>query len=196
MDRETFAEIMEATGRALRTHGYADLTMQRIADESSMTTAAIHYHFDTKNELLNAFLEDLIERFEGELACEARDPRERLEAFLDVIFTPVEADDDDDDFPIALMELKAQAPYHETYRERFLELDETMRDVVATAVRDGIDEGYFEESDPEAVARAVVTAINGSHVRRVALGEDPEATRRAVGEYLALRLGWSPEVVA
>ncbi|MFB6073870.1 MAG: TetR/AcrR family transcriptional regulator [Haloarculaceae archaeon] len=190
MSSETSDEIMEATGRALREHGYADLTMQRIAAESSMTTAAIHYHYDTKAELLNAFLEDLIERFEARLACEATDPRERLEAFLDAVFASAEGDTDE--FPVALMELKAQAPYDERFRERFRALDETMRSVVAGAVRDGVEAGVFEEADPETVARLVTTAINGAHVRRVALGEEPAATRAVIERTLELHLGWTP----
>src|SRR6056297_4079564 len=156
MSSESTAEIIEATGRALCEHGYADLTMQRIADESSVTSAAIHYHFDTKEELLNAFLDDLLDRFESRLACEARDPRERLTDFLDAVF---DESSDHDDFPVALMELKAQAPYHDLFRERFVELDEVVRDAVRMAVRDGIEAGHFDDADPEAVARLVATMI-------------------------------------
>jgi AcrR family transcriptional regulator len=197
METETADEIIAATSRALCEYGYADLTMQRIAEEASMTTAAIHYHFDTKAELLNAFLDDLIDRFEARLACDAEDPRERLETFLTAVFTPAE---NGDDFPVALMEMKGQSPYQDSFRERFLALDEVMQSVVATAVSDGIDAGYFEDSDPDAVARHVVTTINGAHVRSVALGEDPDATRTVIEGYLQLQLGWAPasdpEVVA
>src|SRR6056297_3083180 len=146
MDAETSEQMMEATYRALCEHGYADLTMQRIADESSLSKATFHYHFDTKEELLNVFLDYLIDKFEGRLACEASDPEERLDTFLDAVFTPAE-----DDFPIALMELKAQAPYHDTYRERIAEMDSRMREVVADAVRDGIDAGEFDAADPDEV---------------------------------------------
>src|SRR6056297_1953183 len=86
METETTDAIIRATGRSLCEHGYADLTMQRIAEESDVTTAAIHYHFDTKEELLNAFLDDLLDRFETRLACEARDPRDRLNDFLNAVF--------------------------------------------------------------------------------------------------------------
>ena len=190
MGSESTTKIIEATGRALCEYGYADLTMQRIADESSVTSAAIHYHFDTKEELLNAFLDDLLDRFESRVACEARDPRERLTEFLDAVFeTPSSAHDD---FPVALMELKAQAPYHDLFRERFVELDDAVRDVVETAVRDGIEAGYFDEADPEAVAHLVATIINGSHVRMVALDEDSDRTRAAVERTLALYIGWTP----
>lgn len=190
MSSESTAEIIEATGRALCEHGYADLTMQRIADESSVTSAAIHYHFDTKEELLNAFLDDLLDRFESRLACEASDPRERLNDFLDAVFE--ESSSDHDDFPVALMELKAQAPYHDLFRQRFVELDEAVRSVVETAVRDGIEAGYFDDADPERVAHLVATMINGSHVRTVALAEENSRTRESIEQTLVLHLGWTP----
>lgn len=186
--------IIRATGRALCEYGYAELTVQRIAEESSISAAAVHYHFDTNEELLNAFLDDLVERSERRLACEASDPRERLVTILDVVFTPV--DPSSDDISVALMELKSQAPFHESYRERFAELDGALRAVVATAVREGIDAGRFDESDPQEVTRFVGTAIDGGHAHNVALGGEPNKTRRAIEGYLALQLDWQPDVVA
>ncbi|MFH5801473.1 TetR/AcrR family transcriptional regulator [Haladaptatus sp. CMAA 1911] len=194
MNTETSTEIIRATGRALCEHGYANLTMQRIAEESSMTTAAIHYHFDTKDELLNALLDDVVDGFEERLACDGGDPRERIGAFLDAVFAP--STDRSDEFPVAVMELKSQAPYHEAYRERFIELDEVMRTVVATIVREGMADGHFDDADPDEVARTVSTMVNGGHVRKVALGEDGEETRRVVERYLEQRLAWTPEMVA
>jgi len=193
MDSETTDTIIRATGRSLCEYGYADLTMQRIAEESSVTTAAIHYHFDTKEELLNAFLDDLVDRFERKLACESNDPRDQLVVVLDAVFMSSNADSE---FPVALMELKAQAPYHDSYRERFVELDETLRGVVTTAIERGIDAGLFEDVDPMEAARFVSTAINGGHVRMVALGEDPAKTRQVVEAYLEGQLGWRPEASA
>jgi len=196
METETRTEIIEATNRALCEHGYAGLTMKRIAAESSMTTAAIHYHFDTKEELLNAFLDDLIERFEQKLDCDASDPRERLNSFLDAVFSPPEPDTEG--FPVAIMELKAQSPYHTLFRERFLDLDEVMREVVTDIVKDGIEAGHFEETDPAEVARLVTTVSNGAHARTVALGEQAEETRQVLEHTLELHLGWTPgsEVIA
>jgi AcrR family transcriptional regulator len=191
METETTDTIIRATGRSLCEYGYAELTMQRIAEESSVTTAAIHYHFDTKEELLNAFLDDLVDRFNQQVRCESTDPRQQLTTLLDAVFRPPESSNDE--FPVALMELKSQAPYHDTYRERFGELDETVRTVVATAVDEGVEAGYFEAVDSAEVARFVSTAINGGHVRMVALGEDPDKTRQLVERYLELQLGWRPE---
>ncbi|MFB6121632.1 MAG: TetR/AcrR family transcriptional regulator [Halobacteriaceae archaeon] len=197
MDTEASDEILGATYRALCKHGHADLTMQRIADESSLSTAAFHYHFDTKADLLDAFLEHLIDQFEDDLACESSDPGVRLRAFLDAVFDPAaSAADRDSDFPVALYEIKARSPYQQTYRARLVEMDRRMHEVLASAVRDGVEAGRFDEADPDEVARFVVTLINGAHSRQVALGEDPETTRALVEDYLERRLGWSPEVVA
>lgn len=192
MESETTERIIRSTGECLCEYGYADLTMQRIAEASSVTTAAIHYHFDTKEDLLDAFLDDLIDRFERQVDCEAADPRKRLDEFLDAVFDP----EPDDEFPVALMELKAQSPYHDPYRERFRELDAALRAVVQDAVEAGIEAGFFKSVDASEVARVVSTLINGGHVRMVALGEDPEETRRAVEGYLDEQLGWHPEAAA
>jgi AcrR family transcriptional regulator len=187
---ETTDEIMAATSSALCAHGYADLTMQRIADEASMTTAAIHYHFDTKEGLMDAFLRDLTDRFEARLDCDDPDPRDRLATLLDAAFEP--PDRPTEGLPVALMELKVRAAHRPAYRERFRELDERIRAAVAEAVRAGVAEGVFDDADPEAVARSVVAAIDGAHARRVALGEDPAETRATVERELEGRLGWAP----
>lgn len=194
MDTEASDEIMQATYRALCEYGYADLTMQRIADATEKSKSALHYHYDTKEELLDAFLEFLVEDFERRFACESADPRERLEKFLSAVYDS--PDDDAGDFPVALLEIKAQAPYHEAFRERLVALDDRMRAVVASAVADGIEAGHFDDADPEEVARFVVTATYGAHVREVALGESPEQTRRLVESYLDSTLGFAPEAVA
>jgi AcrR family transcriptional regulator len=194
MDRDTSDEFMEATYRALCDRGYADLTMQDIADESSKSKAALHYHYDTKENLLRAFLDHILDDFEERLACDEADPRDRLETFVEAVFGP--AEDDRGDFPVALLEIKSQAPYHDVYRERLVAMDERMRETVAQAVRDGVKAGHFADADPDAVARFVVTAINGSHTREVALGEDPGETRRLVERYLDRTLGLPTGMVA
>lgn len=192
MNEETREAVMAATHRALCTHGFADLTTQRIADEWGKSKAALHYHYDTKEELLRTFLDHLLAKFESRLACESADPRVRLDAFVDAVFAPVEADDDSREFAVALLEIKAQAPYSETYRDRLAALDERMRETVAGAVRDGIEAGHFGDADPDDVARFVVTAINGAHVREVALDESPSEARRLIEGYLDDALGRDP----
>jgi len=177
MESDTCDEILAATGRALCEHGYAELTMQAVAAESELSTAAIHYHYDTKDGLLEAFLDRLLDSFRERLATDATDPSARMRGFLDAVFEQLDLADG---FAISLMELKSRAPFQATYRERFREIDAFVRDEVAAIVADGVDAGQFDAADPATVA----------------LAEDPAVTRDLVESLLATRLDWRPEVVA
>lgn len=192
---DTADEIMAATYGALCEHGYAELTMQRIADRSSKSKAALHYHYDTKDELLQAFLDHVADQFEAELATETGDsatsvdPEARLRTIVATIFDSPE--DHHEEYATALLEIKAQAPYNDAYRERLRTLDRRVRRIIADAVRAGIDRGVFPDVDPQQIARFVATAINGAHTREVAFGEDPAETRAVVESYLETELGLS-----
>jgi AcrR family transcriptional regulator len=185
-------ELMAATHRALCEHGYADLTTKRIAAEADVTTAALHYHFDTKEALLTAFLEYLLDRtrarFDERIAgAEATGPVARLRAFLDEIFAP-HTGEGADGVETALLEIKAQAPYDAAFRRKLKDHDEYMRGVLRDCIREGIESGVFGETDPDVAARFMVTVINGAHVRQVALGEDPALARAALADYVETNL--------
>lgn len=166
------AEIMDATYRALCEQGYANLTMQDIADELGKSTSLLHYHYDTKRDLLAAFLEHIVEEFEAKLAeLDGEDPRERLESLLDMFVFSAE-DSERRQFHLAILELRAQVPHEDAYREPFLHSEETVRTAIADVIREGIGTGVFEESDPEETAALVFAAMDGARARQITLGID------------------------
>jgi len=181
-------ELMAATHRALCEHGYAGLTTSRIAEEAGVTTAALHYHFDTKEDLLGAFLDHLLDRtqsrFEERITEDGTaGPVERLATFLDEIFAP-HTGEDADGAETALLEIKAQAPYDASFRRKLEAHDEYMRGVLRDCIAEGIEAGSVRETDPDAAARFMTTVINGAHVRQVALGEDPALARAGLADYV------------
>ncbi|QHS15838.1 TetR family transcriptional regulator [haloarchaeon 3A1-DGR] len=176
--------IMRATYRALHEHGYAGLTMQRIADEYGKSTAAIHYHYDTKEELLAAFLDFLLERFrEAVHEVETTDPERRLRLLLDQLIVEP---GDHHGLLVAMLEMRSQAPYNETFRERFQQNDEYIRYLLETVIGHGIEEGVFADVDPEHTARTLLTVVDGARTRAVVLDEQTalETARAAVEEYV------------
>lgn len=177
-------EIMRATYRALREHGYANLTIKRIAEEYGKSTAAVHYYYDTKDELLAAFLDYVLERFVDEIRdIETTDPERRLDLLLDELLVNAE---EHRDLLIAILEMRSQAPYKETFRERFKQNDEYVRYVLKAVINHGIDEGAFDDVDADHVARALMTIVDGARTRTVVL-DDPEAlatARRTAAEYV------------
>lgn len=180
-------EFMGATYRALCHHGFASLTMQDIADESEKSKAALHYHYDTKHDLLVAFLEYLYGRFRERLdAIDHDDPADRLGALAETVLDPTASGERE--FRTAMLELRAQAPYDDDYRDRLAEFDRYTRERVAETVAEGVDRGVFRaDADPEAMATFVVTVVSGAHTRRVTL-DCPDCPVDAARMVLAERI--------
>lgn len=192
MTQEPADDIVDATYRALCTHGYADLTMQAIADECDKSKAALHYHFDSKQALLETFLSHLLDDFEAHLAdLDGDDPVERLFSLVDTMLVPPSEDDDtpDAEFKTAVLELKAQAPYEPVYRDRLTLFDERLRERIETLVNEGIEAGLVvPERDPADVATFVKTYLTGAQTRFVATGATFEESRRLLHEYIRTEL--------
>ncbi|WP_248517812.1 TetR/AcrR family transcriptional regulator [Salinarchaeum laminariae] len=177
-------EIMRATYRALREHGYADLTIKRIAAEYGKSTAAIHYHYETKDDLLAAFLDFILDQFVETIhEVETTAPEERLDLLLDKLLV---APQDHPDLLIAMLEMRSQAPYKPAFGERFQQNEEYVRYVLRTVIDHGISEGVFADVDAEHVARSLLTIVDGARTRAVVLDDTTplETARRTAAEYV------------
>ena len=174
---EQHEEIMEATYRALCEHGFASLTMQSIAAESEKSKGLLHYHFDSKDDLLVAFIEYLLDQFERDIASIEGTPAERLDAFIDR-FVVERTGDDRHALHLALLELRAQAPYNDRYRHQLVESDELVREIVADIIRDGIDSGEFRKDiDPDEIARLILATMDGARTRGLTFGDEAYSTQ-------------------
>jgi AcrR family transcriptional regulator len=181
-------EILDATWRALCTHGYADLTMQDIADETTKSKAALHYHYDSKLDLLETFLDHVADRFMERVTDAAAaadgDGAERLCAVIDAALSPPEKGDIED-MQTALLELKAQSPHEPTFRERIRESDEQFRDLLADIIAEGVDDGSLREDvDPDETAHFIVTMFAGAQLRQVSVGESRQTVRAHIERHL------------
>jgi len=197
---DTPEAIVEATYRALCRHGYADLTMQDIADESDKSKASLHYHFDTKEDLLLAFLDHLYDSFTEEFeTTEGDNAVDRLVTFVDEILCQSDQDETDgagaaesaddevtfEDFQTALLEIKAQGPYVQAYREQLARVDAFVRERVREIIVDGIEDGDIRaDVDPDDTADFVATLVDGVNTRRVAIGDSEGSTRNVFVEYV------------
>lgn len=199
----TQAEIMAATYRALCRHGYASLTMQAIADEFEKSKALLHYHYDTKQDLLVAFLEYLLEQFEDRITIEDVDgPADRLDAFIDVLLfgrrDGQPPDSDHWEFHTAFLEIRAQAPYQDAYREQLTRNYNAVEESLIAIIDQGIEAGVFEDVDAEATAALILATINGARLHQVSLEREdlPGMIRKALADQVIepLRTGDSSEV--
>jgi AcrR family transcriptional regulator len=177
-------EIMQAVYRALCTNGYAELTMQNIADECSKSKSLLHYHYDTKADLLVAFLDDMLTNYEQRMECHAENPPEQrlVEFVTQFVFDPEE--DDRASFHLALLEMRSQGPFNERIQRQLDRSDELLRQRVADILADGIEAGVFESVDVDRVAALLVATLDGARTRQITLddGQPPGTYTRTVAE--------------
>lgn len=177
---------MRATYQALAHHGYADLTIQRIADEFEKSKSLIYYHYDDKDNLLKDFFGFMRERFEQDILGESgKDPRQKLERIIDHAL-PGSATCQEQDFLAAIVELKGVSASDQSFQEEFARTDEFLRDSVEGVLREGVESGQFSsDTDPESFAALVVSAINGAMMDAVTgSGDSAEATKKAIFDCL------------
>src|SRR5688572_15123230 len=73
-------EIVDGLLRAMATHGYEGASIVAIAKAAGLAPGLVHYHFDTKAEVLLALVERLVRQVRARY--QAR-PGDRLDAFID-----------------------------------------------------------------------------------------------------------------
>lgn len=155
-------EIMEATYRALLNHGYADLSISRIADELDKSKAAIYYHYDTKDDLLVAFLEFAVDRFEETIDTETgNEPAADLEHVIEKLL-PLQPDEEQRQLQAVLVGLRSQAVTNGVFREQFTQIDERLAATIRGIVDHGIEEDTFRDVDPSRVAEHILATVNGA----------------------------------
>lgn len=161
---ETYEELMRATYQALCQHGYADLTLRKIAAESDKSRALIHYHYDSKDHLVVSLLEYLLDTFSARIdGLAGAPPDERLDALIDwVALGPQIASQSGQAYHAAIFELRAQAPYNEELRSQLRSNYLSIQHTCSEIIRDGTDQGVFRNVDPNSFAAILLHAISSA----------------------------------
>ena len=177
------AEIAEAVGAALAKHGYERLTTAKIAAEYDKSEAGLYYHYDSKDEMIAAFLDGAAAAQAAELTDDGGNPEARLRAACEHLF--VTPGGERAGLHVAVMELLSHAPYNETLRDPLRELEGATLDALADIIREGVADGTLRDVDPDATAAFLLAAADGSTGFHVALEMNVGAD---------LRRGWSAYV--
>lgn len=179
-------DIMWATYQVLADAGFGGLTTQRVADEAGCSQSLVHYHYDTKEDLVVAFLE-WIRAGEADWlsALEDGTPEERLRDYIDFQLS-IPRDDEHGRFNVAFLELHAAATRNPRYAAALRAFSELLQQTLVDVIRDGITSGAFRDVDPEATARFLRHALHSAVAESITLGVDRAKTdaRAAAETYL------------
>lgn len=162
---DTRAEILEMTGELLVEAGYDALTTEAIADRLEISHSGVHYHFETKDDLLVAFLEEhLTAELEKELTFDGP-PEQRLVELLEIRIEATETLRQMEVPPPSLQLLAATGSSDDALRQALNALYETYVTELAATIRDGVESGVFQTEDPERTAWTLAGLIQGAEVR-------------------------------
>jgi len=68
----THRALLDAAFRVFARHGYHGATLEEVAAEAGASKGAVYYHFDSKDDLFHALLEDRLASHSPELVSDAR----------------------------------------------------------------------------------------------------------------------------
>lgn len=181
---------MKATYRALLQHGYAGLSISRIAEELDKSKASIYYHYDSKDDLLVTFLEYAADQFESSVATETGDdPRADLEHVVEKLL-PRQLDEEQRQVQSVVLGLRGQAVTSEPFREQITAMDDRLASTVREIVDRGIEDGTFRDVDSWRVAEHVLATVNGAMYARATTDRENAvvAARDSLSAYLDVTL--------
>jgi AcrR family transcriptional regulator len=143
--------FITAARRLLLASGGEDFTMQQVASEAGLSLRALYQHFDGKDDLLVALVEEsqvyFAQTIEDHIS-DVEDPLHRLSAAL--LFATRRESHSDEGYTAALARYGLQTSI--TAPERLGRARQPVLDLFSTLVRDAADAGAIEETDPPTAA--------------------------------------------
>jgi AcrR family transcriptional regulator len=185
-------QILAAAGRAIQQRGFANTRIADIAREAGMSTGAIHYYFEVKDEVLIAALkwasERLFDRLD-ELAGAAASERERLAQLLELAM-PLPGPRRGE--YVLWIELWVRALQEPRFLPECEQLSRRWRGYFFDTVRRGSESGEFTPvTDPELAAERLIALVDGLGFELL-LGyswTSPERMRERVYGFVVEQLG-------
>jgi AcrR family transcriptional regulator len=176
------AEILEAAVGVVLTRGFGGTRVVDVADALGISSGLVHYHFDSKDELLAETLKYAadadIARLEKSVA-QLDDPVRRLDRVLRDYLPEKRADES----WVIWVDAWGQAIRNERLRAILTELDLAWSGAIETVLQDGVASGRFNCPDPPGAARRLSALLDGLGLDMILHGGPP---RRKMLEYARL----------
>ena len=165
-------EIADALARLMATEGYDGASIAAIAREAGVATGAVHYHFESKAEILSDLVERLVEAARHRIssrAATAADPRERLTAILDGLLA---TGDDARPQDVAVWSLvAAEAVRNDEVRQVYSDWTEQAADALQQAFADACRAEHRTAAGAKRAAVALLALTEGYYTLAAAAPE-------------------------
>jgi TetR/AcrR family transcriptional regulator, transcriptional repressor of bet genes len=191
---ERRAQITGALVKVMARNGYGGASIADIAKTARLTPGLVHYHFESKQEILLAALADLAARheahLEARLATAEADPAAQVAAFID-LHLGLGADADPEALACWIL-LSGEALREEKVRIEFERALQSLTARLAGLIRRGVEQRVFRCESIDAAASAIVALIQGYFVlaatarKLIPKGSAAPAAKQLAGALLRL----------
>jgi AcrR family transcriptional regulator len=188
--------ILAAAVERIASDGIDDVRIARIAMDAGVSTSLVHYHFETREALLEQALDYSFELAGdvriGDREGEAPDHARRLAAMIDQCLPYPGALERD---WILWVELWLRAVRHPELRPTAARLYRRMHVWFSDAIEAGIEAGEFRSgADPGRTADRALAMCDGFGVRALLTELSIDRARAEVWAFLAQELGLDPQL--
>ena len=153
-------QILAATHRVTIERGLHDLRIADVATELDISTGLVHYHFATKDELIEAMLRESasaeVATVRASLAKHRR-PQDRLERAIDAYVPAVRTDPS----WVLWIDVWGEALRDANLRRISEELDGAWVQLIAEIIADGVEASVFRSTDPVASSWRLCAMLDG-----------------------------------
>ena len=157
--REAF---VEAATRLMQSKGFEQMSIQDVLDELDASRGAFYHYFDSKQALLEAVIDRMVEAGLASVQPIVDDPRLPAGAKLGRVFSTLgQWKTERRELILAFLDVWL-SDHHAVVREKFRrKLATRFVPVLARIVQQGLHEGAFHVESPEGAARVLMMVIQG-----------------------------------
>jgi len=152
--------ILEISRHLVVKSGYKQLSMRKIARETGVSATSIYLHFDSKDHLLHALIEEAVEDLNNQLESVvdvANNAVERLRMLAEVYINY--AIQNPEEYRIIY-----QVPSEDMQRYPKEKFRKARRgyEIVTTTIEEGVKAGFIEEDEPRIAAYVFWAQLHGT----------------------------------
>lgn len=182
-------QIVRETVRLIAEHGFHAVRVQDIAEACATSTAAIHYHFPGRADLLEAAVRWCMDEDTARRAARVADAADTADELRQLIELQIPRTQRQRWQWSVWLDLWAEAARSTAVGRLHADYYRQWRATVADVLRRGIAEGVFRPADPEAAALRLTALIDGLATQVLASGPDapgtgPDAMHAALTAYV------------
>ncbi|MFF1374817.1 TetR family transcriptional regulator C-terminal domain-containing protein [Streptomyces sp. NPDC058308] len=169
-------QIVRETVRLIAERGFHAVRVQDIAAACSTSTAAIHYHFPGRDDLLEAAVRWCMDEDTARRAARTADAADAADELRQLIELQIPRTPQQRWQWSVWLDLWAEAARSTAVGRLHADYYRQWRTTVADVIRRGIDGGVFRPADPESAALCLTALIDGLATQVLASAPDGPGT--------------------